>query len=237
MINSKYLKIIFLFIITNCSQNWQYSKNSSASWAKISEKNKFCLIGSSQSPIDITTEFTDNELVFNYLPSKENNVEKIRNYNVLRSVFFDHNYLLRSKKKYFLRYFEFHHPSEHLVKGKNHSLEMQIAHKSEDEQWLILSFFLEVGDHNKNFQEIVDFIANKKLKESKINLNKIINKSDLVFFYDGSFTTPPCTEGVKWYVFKAPIFISKEQMNLIITKAIFSKANAREIQKFNLEKF
>lgn len=237
MINNKYLKVIFLFIITSCSQQWKYSDNSSANWAKLSDKNKFCLIGSSQSPIDITADFSDNELIFNYSLSKENNVEKIRQNFVLRSVFFDRNYLLRSKKKYFLRYFEFHHPSEHLVKGKPHSLEMQIAHKSEDEQWLVLSIFLEVGNHNKNFQEIVDFVTNKKLKESKINLNKIVNKNDLVFFYDGSFTTPPCTEGVKWYIFKSPIFISKEQMNSIIKKTIFTKSNAREIQKFNSEKF
>jgi len=232
------VNFLMLFLLTtSCKANWQYTKNSSLDWAKISEKNKFCKIGSSQSPIDIVNEFSDNELIFNYQLPKQNNAEKIRSYHVLKTVFFDRSYLLRSKKKYFLRYFEFHHPSEHLIKGQNHSLEMQIAHKSEDEQWLMLSLFLEVGKENKNFNEIIDFVSNKKILEAKINLNKIINKNDSVFFYDGSLTTPPCTEGVKWYVMKTPIEISVEQMNIIIKKTIFSKTNAREVQKFNLEKF
>ena len=227
-----------LFLLTaSCSAKWRYSENSSLDWAKISEKNKFCKIGSNQSPIDIVNEFSDNELIFNYQLPKQNNAEKIRDHYVLKTVFFDRSYLLRVKKKYFLRYFEFHHPSEHLVKGQTHSLEMQIAHKSDDEQWLMLSVFLEVGKENKNFNEIIDFVSNKKNLETKINLNKIINKNDQVFFYDGSLTTPPCTEGVKWYVFKTPIEISKEQMNILIKKTIFSKSNAREVQKFNFEKF
>ena len=124
-----------------------------------------------------------------------------------------------------------------MVKGKNFSQEMQIAFKSEDEQWLIISLFLEIGNHNKNFDEIINFLSNKKIKEAKIDLEKIIKKDDLVFFYEGSFTTPPCLEGVKWYIFKTPILISKDQMNLIIKNTIFTKTNAREVQKFNPEKF
>jgi carbonic anhydrase len=123
------------------------------------------------------------------------------------------------------------------MKGKNFSQEMQIAFKSEDEQWLIISLFLEIGNHNKNFDEIINFIGNKKIKEAKIDLEKIIKKDDSVFFYEGSFTTPPCQEGVKWYIFKTPILISKDQMNILIKESIFAKTNAREVQKFNPEKF
>jgi carbonic anhydrase len=234
-----YLKILTLLIVAGCSPNWQYDlKDLNKNWGDIDAKYKFCKIGSNQSPIDIVSDFSVSDLSFNFQKNhQQNNVEKERKDYVLKTVFFDQNFVTRIKKKYFLRYFEFHHPSEHLVKGHNSSLEMQIAFKSEDEQWLITSIFLEVGNHHKNFDEIVNFVQNKKQKEGKIDLEKIIKKDDLVFFYEGSFTTPPCTEGVKWYIFKNPIYISKAQMNAIIKNTIFVKTNARELQKFNPEKF
>ena len=233
-----YWKIFLLLNIVACSPKWQYyQKNNSDNWAKINENYKFCKIGSNQSPIDVIADFAPSDLTFNFQKNKQNNVEKERKDYVLKTVFFDQSYLQRVKKKFFLRYFEFHHPSEHRVKDKNFSQEMQIAFKSEDEQWLIISLFLEIGNHNKNFDEIINFISNKKIKEAKIDLEKIIKKDDSVFFYEGSFTTPPCFEGVKWYIFKTPILISKDQMNLIIKNTIFTKTNAREVQKFNPEKF
>ena len=117
---------------------------------------------------------------------------------------------------------------------------IQIYHKSEDEQWLAISYFLEIPTTNKNenlyFNNLIDFLKSKKV-EDKFDLSKIIDETSLSFFYEGSFTTPPCAEGVKWYVMKNPIFISKEQMNAIIKSTIFVKSNARGIQKFNPEKF
>jgi carbonic anhydrase len=86
------------------------------------------------------------------------------------------------------------------------------------------------------FNNLIDFLKSKKI-EDKFDLSKIIDETSLSFFYEGSFTTPPCTEGVKWYIMKNPIFISKEQMNTIIKSTIFVKSNARGVQKFNPEKF
>ena len=94
-----YWKIFLLLNIVACSPKWQYyQKNNSDNWAKINENYKFCKIGSNQSPIDVIADFAPSDLTFNFQKSKQNNVEKERKDYVLKTVFFDQNYLQRVKK-------------------------------------------------------------------------------------------------------------------------------------------
>jgi len=240
--NMKKISLLLVIFLFSCKVDWSYSgKGSPQNWAKISEKNKFCKIGYNQSPIDINSamnkDFILNDLRFDY---KTAEIEKFKAKYYQKINFYGKNFIFRGKKKYWLKYIEFHHPSEHLLDSSPHSLEMQIYHKSEDEQWLTLSYFLEIATNNNNenlyFKNLINFLKSDKI-EDKFDLSKIIDEKSLSFFYEGSFTTPPCIEGVKWFIMKNPIFISKEQMNAIIKSTIFVKSNARDVQKFNSEKF
>lgn len=227
--------LVLLVFISSCSPNWNYENVEK--WGELDEKFKFCKVGYNQSPIDVTQEFSDAGLEFNY---QNSDLVKEKIPYQLRLNFYGKSFLTRVKKKYFLQNLTFHHPSEHFVNGEPHSLEMQIAHKSEDEQWLVLSVFFEVAQgenfENKNYSELVNFLDSTQ-REQKFNPKNLINFSDKTFFYDGSFTTPPCLEGVKWYVMKTVLKISKEQMNKIIKNSIFVKSNVRNLQKFNPEKY
>lgn len=229
-----FLTLLLATFTFSCSQNWSYEgKTGPKNWSSLKEEFKFCKIGYNQSPIDIKGEFKDSELKFSY---KNSDVEKRQKNYVMQFEFERQDFALRAKKKYFTRYVEFHHPSEHLINGKQHSLELQVFHKSDDEQWLVLAILVEIGKENPAFNDMIKLMRSKEI-EGKMNLSKIIKETDKTFFYDGSFATPPCTEGVKWYVMQTPLKISKEQMNQIIKLGIFTKSNARPVQEFHLEKY
>jgi carbonic anhydrase len=64
----------------------------------------------------------------------------------------------------------------------------------------------------------------------------LISSADLLpesldyYKYDGSLTTPPCSEGVQWHVLKDPIELSQAQLTAFQT--VFP-VNARPIQNLN----
>jgi carbonic anhydrase len=47
----------------------------------------------------------------------------------------------------------------------------------------------------------------------KFNSESLLPKKREYWSYDGSLTTPPCSEGVKWYVMSQPIQISVRQVD------------------------
>lgn len=228
------LSILLLISIASCN-SWNYSgHNGPEHWGDITEKYKFCKVGFNQSPINVTTNFSEHDLRFSH---KDSVVVKKNNKHNATLRFFGDNFVWRGRKQYRLWNINFHHPSEHLVNGKNYSLEMQISYKSDDEQWLKLAVLLEPSDKdNNNFDEMTNFLIEGK-KEGKIDSSKLIPQSDKAFFYEGSMTTPPCKEGVKWYVMQEVVNISKEQMQEIIKSTIFVPTNARPVQKFNPEAY
>ena len=60
-----------------------------------------------------------------------------------------------------------------------------------------------------------------------IDMSQLLPVNRQYYTYMGSLTTPPCTEGVLWVVYKEPIELSQEQIG------IFSRMypmNARPVQ-------
>jgi len=45
-----------------------------------------------------------------------------------------------------------------------------------------------------------------------VDINELVKGRSDYFLYNGSLTTPPCTEGVKWIVLKQPVIASPEQI-------------------------
>ena len=118
--------------------------------------------------------------------------------------------------------FHFHSPSEHTVDGKYYDLEMHIVHhyrgKTGDEEGYlgaVIGVFFDTTeggtDENEFLQTVFKAIDSRnEVDPSQLNLMEFLRTVNFgnYFSYNGSLTTPPCTEGIKWNVVKPVLSIS-----------------------------
>ena len=133
---------------------------------------------------------------------------------------------------YKLVQYHFHSPSEHTVDGKHFPMEMHMVSKSSDGRLAVVGVFIATGRHNRNFDPVWANLPAKKGMEThvpavKVDVNALVPTVRTAYRYDGSLTTPPCSEGVKWIVMTTPIEMSSEQIGAF-TRPI--KDNNRPVQ-------
>lgn len=138
---------------------------------------------------------------------------------------------------YTVAQFHFHDPSEHTVNGKHSAMEMHVVGKTADGKIAVLGVLLEVGAANEPLSELFTSMPTKVSEEDgavalkhEIDLNSIVPASSEIVRYEGSLTTPPCTEGVVWDVYLTPAKISQKQLDSF-TKLYFD--NDRPTQELH----
>jgi carbonic anhydrase len=111
----------------------------------------------------------------------------------------------------------FHSPSEHTINGRLFDLELHIVHvDSTGTAAAVLGIIFEISNHtmaqNFDLDQILPRSSNNS-EVAELNLGNFLNNIDFRDFYNynGSFTSPPCTEGINWFVLKEVQTISKAQ--------------------------
>lgn len=196
---------------------WSYSgKEGPKEWAKLGRAYAECAEGKTESPIDIEHAAPENlpALVVDY---KAVPLAIIDNGHTVEVMYPAGSTLMVGDNTYTLKQFHFHHPSEEHVDGKAYPLVAHLVHSDADGHMAVLAVLFDLGAANPLLDTLWKDIPAEKEKE--VDVSSIsINAADLLpaghgyFTYMGSLTTPPCTEGVTWYVLKAHATISKEQL-------------------------
>lgn len=224
------------------SDHWSYEGETGPEhWNELDPKNSACLNGSEQSQINI--EFSQVQakqaaegLQIKYKPSSFTLMNN--GHTVQANAVGDSSTILIEGKEYRLAQFHFHTPSEHQFNGQNYDMELHLVHRNMDGEIAVLGVMIKEGGENKHLTPLWDVLPKEKT-EKDLSLNELVDleallpKDRTAFHYDGSLTTPPCTEGVKWTVFEKPIEMSKAQIEVF--RQIFPD-NHRPSQSLNQRK-
>ena len=195
--------------------HWDYTgKEGPEHWGKLADHFEMCVKGKNQSPIDLVAAIHAElpELLFEY-----NNLGDLLEENTGHSIqdkVKPGNYLVIKGKKYEFKQFHFHSPSEHTVDGKSFPMEIHLVHQNSAGEYVVTGLIFEEGEHSAVLDQLPSFRASRgeSPRSEPVDLNDLIVGRNEYFFYNGSLTTPPCTEGVLWIVIKQPIIASKEQI-------------------------
>ncbi len=196
--------------------HWGYEGDSGPEhWGALSPKFKACSEGKSQSPIDISGDLkgSDDKLVMHYSKTK---INILNNGHSIKVNYDKGSYVTVNGEKYNLVQFHFHGPSEHTVNGKHSAMEMHLVHQSKKGGYAVVGALIEKGDENSAFSgmwnNLPEEAGDKESLKATVNVEDLLPHRKAFYRYTGSFTTPPCTEGVKWFVMKDKVLLSGSQL-------------------------
>lgn len=232
MNKTKLISILLSWAISTSvyAHDWNYDPQSIANWHQL-EGAELCASGKAQSPINIETNKTTRKSiqkpVFAYL---EKSAEVINTGKTIQVNFpTKGNKLTWNGKEYELLQFHFHTPSEEAIDGKRFSLVAHFVHKNKDGELLVMAQLFEIGNQNDLLNDLFDSLPQEPKQKNLVgvDLGQLFDRKLSYFNFPGSLTTPPCSEGVNWFVIKEPVKISESQLKAF--KAIYPN-NARPIQ-------
>lgn len=204
-----------------------------------------CKTGKFQTPIDIKTSETtkldethDSLKFFNYFTNV--NIDVVNNGHTIKVVPLfnrdhEHSYITVDGKSYELLQFHIHTHSENTINGERFDLVAHLVHKSYDGELAVIAVFFKIGEEDNHelykYWDNMPKEAHTYQQQEHVDIHSILpDNLDEYYAFMGSLTTPPCTEGVKWFVMKEIKHISKEQVELF--RKIYPH-NYRPIQPTN----
>lgn len=214
---------------------WGYhAGNGPDVWGRLSPDFALCANGTRQSPVDLRdpTEQKLPPIVFSYRPGALD----IRNTgHTIEATPTVENRIEVAGEKYSLLQFHFHAPSEHTVEGKSYDMEMHLVHRNEEGALAVIGVLIEKGDPLIAFDGIRPHFPHapgekKRIDGAAVNASDLMPRSKRSYRYEGSLTTPPCSEAVKWIVMATPVQLSETQIGTFAN--IFHKNN-RPVQALN----
>lgn len=223
------------FLLAACSKenheaHWGYEgEGAPEHWGSLSAEFATCDAGKHQSPIDLTDA----------VPIDEAGIERRLGEAVLTAGqrarvmdLVDNGHTVQitndvplsmqlSDTTYELAQFHFHSPSEHTIDGEHAQLEVHFVHKSAAGELAVVGILVDEGEHDPIWDAVIAAFPDKAggrrhVENLELDVNDLRPLPQHYYRYEGSLTTPPCSEGVQWIVMAEKRQISAEQMATVV---------------------
>jgi carbonic anhydrase len=216
--------------------HWTYSGHRGPeNWGTLSPDYEICGKGKNQSPIDITgsTEAEMEPIVFSY---KTSGLDVVNNGHTIKAGYDAGSEIMVDGLRYNLLQVHWHTPSENNIEGKSFPMEAHFVHGDADGNLAVVGVMYSEGSKNEAIAAVWDHMPAEEGAISK-DAKVMVNAMDMLpankdyYRFNGSLTTPPCTEGVRWMVMKDAVEVSAEQVEAFHSK--FHGDTNRPVQAIN----
>lgn len=218
------------------SPQWSYTgEQGPAHWGDLSPELATCKEGKEQSPIDIRyAQRRDYEpLLFQY---RSDSLSVTNEGRGLRVDAGPGSFLIVDGHEYALQQYHFHTPGEHLVQGARADMELHLVHRDAQGQVAVVAVLMQAGRRVnstlKRIAEALPPVPGETFYGRQVATNPLflLPHERSYFAYRGSLTTPPCSEGVTWFVLAEPVEVEGA---LVARFRQLMGANARPVQPDN----
>jgi carbonic anhydrase len=196
---------------------WDYGESKGPNhWGDLKPEFAPCQKGHRQSPIDIRNPQKADlpPIEFDYKPSP---LHIIDNGHTVMINYGPGSVITVGGKRFALKQFHFHRPSEETINGKGYDMVVHLVHADQEGKLAVVAVLLQKGEDNPLVHELWNDLPKEKEKEEdldsvQIDVAGLLPVDRGYYTYSGSLTTPPCSENVTWFVLKRPVTVSASEI-------------------------
>ncbi|MDA0990375.1 MAG: carbonic anhydrase [Verrucomicrobia bacterium] len=215
--------------------HWTYSGDTGPEhWGELDESFEMCAKGKNQSPINLT-DFIEADLPpirFAYgAPART----ILNNGHTIQVAFEAGNQMTIDGDDFRLLQFHFHAPSENHIDAKSFPMEAHLVHANDQGDLAVVAVMFESGEPNTLldalWQQMPKVSGDEHPLPEQLMVDGLLPEDRDYYRFNGSLTTPPGTEGVRWFVLKEAVSASAEQIKTF--EHVIHHPNNRPIQPTN----
>jgi len=198
------------------AHHWSYDgAEGPEHWGELDPSFKLCSSGKNQSPVDLK-DFVEAGLKPIRFAYQGGTSAILNNGHTIQVNYAPGSTITVNGHRFELKQFHFHSPSENLINGKSYPLEGHLVHADSEGNLAVVAVMFQEGAANpllaKLWQAMPEKAGDKRELAEKLDVSALLPKNRDYYRFNGSLTTPPCSEGVWWLVMKKPMTVSKEQV-------------------------
>ncbi|MBI3187198.1 MAG: carbonic anhydrase [Gammaproteobacteria bacterium] len=197
--------------------HWSYEsgKNGPENWGHLEDNFITCSTGKSQSPVNLTNMIEGDlpGIEFAYQAGGE---LILNNGHTIQVNYKPGSTISVSGHTFELKQFHFHSPSENTILNRSFPMEAHFVHADKAGNLAVVAVMFIEGAKNPELEKAWNRMPEKADDRQSLFIN--VDARQLLpvirdyYRFNGSLTTPPCTEGVWWLVMKNHVTASKEQI-------------------------